>query len=116
MAGRFALFAFNGDPMCFAHVILNALDLREKGNQVKVIIDGAATKLALEFENEKNPFYKLYTRLKESKLVDCFCKACSDKMGTLQKVKDLGFSICSEMMGHPRMAKYIELGYSILTF
>ena len=27
MKKKYALFAFNGDPMCFIHVILNALDL-----------------------------------------------------------------------------------------
>ena len=116
MSGRFALFAFNGDPMCFIHVILNALDLREKGNEVKVIVEGSATKLANEFDNEDNPFYKLYTRLKESKLIDCFCKACSNKMGSLEKVEELGFDTCAEMMGHPSMSKYIELGYTIITF
>lgn len=116
MSGRFALFAFNGDPMCFIHVILNALDLREKGNEVKVIIEGSATKLAKEFENENNPFHKLYRRLSESGLVDCFCKACSRKMGSLEEVERLGFETCAEMMGHPSMARYIQLGYTIITF
>jgi len=116
MVGRFALFAFNGDPMCFIHVILNALDLRERGNEVKVIVEGSATKLIKEFENEKNPFYKLYQKLEESELIDCFCKACSNKMGALEVVEKQGFKTCAEKMGHPSMAKYIELGYTIITF
>lgn len=116
MAGRFALIAFNGDPMCFIHVILNALDLREKGNEVKVIVEGSATKLIKEFENEKNPFHKYYTQLRESDLIDCFCKACSNKMGVLKDVEKLGFPLNSEMGGHPSMAKYIALGFTIITF
>ena len=116
MAGMFALFAFNGDPMCFIHVILNALDLHERGNDVKVIVEGSATKLAKQFENPDNPFSKLYTKLKESKLIDCFCKACSNKMGSLGEVEKQGFPTCAEMSGHPRMSKYLELGYSIITF
>ena len=88
---KIALFVFNGDPMCFVHVILNALDLREKGNEVKVIVEGSATKLAAEFENEKNPFYKLYQKLKDSGLIDCYCKACSNKIGILEHVEKLGF-------------------------
>ena len=40
-----ALFVFNGDPMCFIHVLLNALDMHEKGYEVKTVIEGAATKL-----------------------------------------------------------------------
>ncbi len=46
---KFALFAFNGDPMCFVHVLLNALDMKERGNEVKIILEGASVKLIPEF-------------------------------------------------------------------
>ena len=113
---KFALFAFNGDPMCFIHVIINALEMLGKGYDVKVIVEGSATKLAHEFENKSNPFYKQYTDLKNSGLIDCFCKACSNKMGSLEDVQRIGFPTCSELMGHPSMARYIEQGYTIITF
>ena len=110
---KFALFAFN---MCFIHVIINALEMLGKGYDVKVIVEGSATKLAHEFENKSNPFYKQYTDLKNSGLIDCFCKACSNKMGSLEDVQRIGFPTCSELMGHPSMARYIEQGYTIITF
>jgi hypothetical protein len=113
---KFALFAFNGDPMCFIHVILNALDLNEKGYEAKVIIEGSATKLAKEFENQSNPFYKQYQKLGNAGLIDCFCKTCSNKMGSLSEVEKLGFPLCAEMSGHPSMEKYIKKGYTIITF
>ena len=34
--GKVALFVFNGDPMCFFHVLLNALDLKEKGVEARI--------------------------------------------------------------------------------
>ena len=43
-----ALFVFNGDPMCFIHVVLNALDMHTKGEDVKIIVEGAAVKLVPE--------------------------------------------------------------------
>jgi hypothetical protein len=49
---KFALFVFNGDPMCFIHVLLNALDMSEKGYEAKIIIEGAATKLVPELEKK----------------------------------------------------------------
>ena len=52
---KFALFVFNGDPMCFIHVLLNALDMSDKGYEVKIIIEGAATQLISELE-KKTPF------------------------------------------------------------
>lgn len=27
---KIGLFAFNGEPMCFVHVLLNALDMKDK--------------------------------------------------------------------------------------
>jgi hypothetical protein len=116
MSKKFALFAFNGDPMCFIHVILNALDMNKKGFDVKVIVEGSATKLADQFENEGNPFFEKYQELMKSGLIDCFCKACSTKMGSLEKVEELNFPTCAELIGHPSMTKYIEKGYTIITF
>jgi hypothetical protein len=33
---KFALFVFNGDPICFIHVLLNALDMKKKDMMVKL--------------------------------------------------------------------------------
>jgi hypothetical protein len=46
MTEKIALVAFNGEPMCFVHVLLNALDMHERGYDVKVIIEGSATRTA----------------------------------------------------------------------
>ena len=116
MSDKYALFAFNGDPMCFIHVIINALDLKKRGNKVKVIIEGSATKLANEFENKENHFYEMYQRLKDAKVIDCFCKACSAQTGTIKMVRKLGFPLCDELFGHPSMGKYLEKGFTIITF
>ena len=45
---KVVLFAFNGDFMCFIHVLLNALDMHEKSYDVKIVIEGSATKLVPE--------------------------------------------------------------------
>ena len=42
MAEKVVLVAFQGEPMCFVHVLLNALDMHERGFDVKVVIEGAA--------------------------------------------------------------------------
>ena len=31
------LFAFRGDPLCFVHVLLNALDLKERGQEGLIV-------------------------------------------------------------------------------
>ena len=116
MMKKMALFVFNGDPMCFIHVLLNALDMNEKGYEVKVIIEGAATKLVPELVKPDNPLNKLWENVKSAGLLDGVCKACSNKMGTLQAARDQGLAILDEMTGHPGMARYREQGFEIVSF
>ena len=47
---KVALFAFNGDPMCFIHVLLNALDMHANGVETKIVLEGAATQLITELD------------------------------------------------------------------
>lgn len=113
---KYALFAFNGDPMCFVHVLLNALDLKEKGHEVKVIIEGSATKLVETYNDPKATFHDLYQKLKKADLIDCVCRACAAKMESLEAAKVQNLNLCAEMSGHPSMGKYIDQGYTIITF
>ena len=72
-----ALFVFNGDPMCFIHVLLNALDLHERGTETTIVIEGAATKLIPQLAEEANPLHGLWVRTVEAGLVAGACKACA---------------------------------------
>jgi hypothetical protein len=116
MNKRVVLVAFNGEPMCFVHVLLNALDFEKKGYDVKVVIEGSATKLVDELNDENKPFGKLYLRVKEKGMIDCVCSACAAKMEALEGARAQELPLCDEMMGHPSLAKYIEQGYRVITF
>ena len=102
--------------MCFIHVLLNALDMNEKGHEVKIVIEGSATKLIPELRQKGNPMYALYQKTKGSGLIDGVCKACSNKMGTLEAAGAEGFKLLGDMNGHPGIAGYIEKGFKVITF
>jgi hypothetical protein len=42
------LCAFNGEVMCFVHVLLNALDFAERGYETAVVVEGSAVKAVVE--------------------------------------------------------------------
>jgi hypothetical protein len=113
---KIALFAFNGDPMCFIHVLLNALDFSDKDYEIKLVIEGSATRLIPELDRGDHPMHTLYKKVKEQVLLVGACKACSQKMGTLQAAEDQGLHILEDMSGHPSMENFIEQGYKIITF
>ena len=113
---KFALFVFNGDPMCFIHVLLNALDMNAKGNEAKIIIEGAAVKLIPELAKSDNPLNGLWNKNLAAGLVEGVCKACSSKLGTLEAAKAQALPLLDDMSGHPGMWGYRDKGYEIITF
>ena len=62
---KIALFAFNGDPMCFIHVLLNALEFSERDFEIKVVIEGSATKLLPDLDTDGHPLHNLYEKVKK---------------------------------------------------
>lgn len=110
--GKFVIFAFRGDPMCFIHVLLNALDLNQKGHQARIVFEGESVKLIRELEESGN---SLYRKAKEAGIFACVCKACSAKMGVLDYNTTCGIPLGDDMNGHPSMAAFIDQGFRILT-
>ena len=114
--GKYALFAFNGEDVCFVHVLLNGLNLKARGQEVKIVIEGAACGLIPELGEAGHPFHQLYATAKEEGLIDGVCKACAQKMGGLDAAQAQGLTILDDMSGHAGMAPYILGGYQIITF
>ncbi|BCS88329.1 cytoplasmic protein [Pseudodesulfovibrio sediminis] len=110
------LYAFNGELMCFVHVLLNALDMKEKGTEAVIVLEGASVKLIPMLEDKDNPFSPLYFKAKEAGLIDGACKACSAKLGVLDAVKEAGITLLDDMAGHPSIDAYQKRGYTVITF
>lgn len=113
---KVVLFVFNGDPMCFIHVLLNGLDMSEKGNAVRIIVEGSATKLVPEMVKPDHPLFALYQKALEKELIVGACKACSAKLGVKPAIEQTGLPLIGEMHGHPGMAQYLDAGFEIISF
>lgn len=111
-----ALFVFNGDPMCFIHVLLNAMDMKNRSYDAKIIMEGASVKLLPELVKPANPLNQLWTKVVDQKLVQGVCKACATKLGTLEEAEKQGLTLLDDMSGHPSIAAYQAEGYEVITF
>lgn len=111
-----AFFVFNGDPMCFIHVLLNALDMAEKEIEVKIIIEGASVKLLPDLVFPGNPLAGLWKKVLEKDLVAGVCLACAKKLGTFDEAQKQNLPLLDEMAGHAGMAAWQQKGYTIITF
>lgn len=111
------LAAFRGDLMCFAHVMLNAIEMKEKNYNVEIMLEGESTKIPLLYqENEKADFNPLWNKIVDMKLITAVCKACSKKMGGYDAAVALNLPIVGDMNGHPPFSKWMDEGFEIITF
>jgi hypothetical protein len=113
---KVALVAFQGELMCFAHVLLNALDLRDRGGEAIIIIEGQATKLLQDLNRPENAFHPLYVKTREAGLIAGVCRACATKTGSLAEAELQGLPLLDDMSGHPSLGRYLQAGFTILTF
>lgn len=111
-----AMFVFNGDGMCFMHVLLNALEMKARGHEGRIIIEGAATRLVADLAKTEHPLHGLWEKVKSAGLVEGVCKACAQKMSSLDAALAQGLTILAEMNGHPSMTRFKEAGYDIISF
>ncbi|MFP4054753.1 MAG: cytoplasmic protein [Phycisphaerae bacterium] len=116
MTDKVVLLAFKGEMMCFVHVLLNALDMKQRDIDVKIILEGAATAQVAELADEEAEFADLYARVREAGLIDSVCQACAHKMGSLSAAKEQGLPIVADMSGHPPIGSYVREGYQVITF
>jgi len=116
MPKKILLVAFQGQAMCFVHVLLNGLELQAQGHQCKIIIEGEATRLIPEISQEGHFLNTLYRQMLTKGLLEGVCRACSSKMQVLENIKKEGLPLLDDMSGHPGMAKYIEQGFEIINF
>ncbi len=109
------IFAFQGNPMCFIHVLLNAIDLYEKGMEGAIVIEGEAVKLIPEMSLPSHFLSNHFKKARELGLIREVCLACSKKMGVAESVENTGLPLKGDMSGHPSMSKYLKDGYRIVT-
>lgn len=114
MAKRMVIFAFKGEPMCFVHVLLNALELHAQGMDGCIVVEGEATKLLPELQDTSHFLHGLYEQVREKGLIVAVCKACSNKMGVLEQIKAMNLPLSDEMSGHPSMARFLRDGFEII--
>ncbi len=126
---KYVFFVFNGDPLCFIHVLLNSLDLKAKGHDVVLVIEGGAVALVGplsggpgldDLKKAKPAMFDLlaanFKMVRGEGMISAVCRACSKQLGVLEAVENSGLPLSGEMSGHPAMSSYIAEGYSIVTF
>lgn len=72
---------------------MNAIDMKERGHDVKLIIEGSATRNISDLIDPTKPFSSLYMKVKKAGLIDCVCRACAQKMDSIGSAKALSVPV-----------------------
>ncbi|MEL3908544.1 MAG: hypothetical protein P1P64_05960 [Treponemataceae bacterium] len=110
---KILIYAMEGKKMCFLHALMNAKQLKEKGYEVKIIMEGMACTLIKELETEKN---KLYLNLKSDKTIAGVCLACSKVLGVYDENLASDIPLLDDMNGHAGILPYVTEGYDTIVF
>lgn len=110
------LFAFRGDPMCFIHVLLNGIDLHERGRQGLIVLEGDAVTLVEKMAKPDHFLSKPFQKAKSLGIIHGACKACSTKLKATQAVEKEGIPLIGDMAGHPAVGAFLANGYEVITF
>ena len=113
---KIVLFAFRGDPLCFVHVLLNGIDLYERGQEGLIVIEGDAVTLVSQMSQPGHFLSTLYQRAKGLGLFAGACKACATKLKAIDAIEKEGIPLIGEMSGHPSMGGFMAEGYEVITF
>lgn len=111
-----AIFAFRGDPMCFIHVLLNGIDLHERGHKGLIIIEGDAVTLVPQMSKPDHFLSPLFEKAKGLGIIHGACKACSIKLKVDKAIEKAGIALIGDMANHPSMGSFIDRGFEIITF
>lgn len=102
-----------GEKMCFVHVLLNALDLKQAGHEVKIVFEGQSVILPPVLHDEENPLYK---KALEHGIIAGVCKACAKTLGSFEEIEQIGLPFLSDMSGHAGIRPFADQNYEVLTF
>lgn len=98
--------------------VVNALEavkeLKEAGDDVRLIFDGAGTKWAVELSSPGHKVHAFYAAVRDK--VSGICDFCSNAFGVKDQIKASGAPLAGDFEGHPSFRRLLSEGYQVITF
>lgn len=98
--------------------VLNALEvtkeLKEHGDEVELIFDGAGAETAAAIANPEHDLHHLYSQVED--VVVGVCKYCARAFDVMEEIEKYGLPLSAEYDQHPSLRDRMLEGYQIITF
>ncbi|SRR6056297_676506 len=97
-----------------SNALILALEAKEKGDDLKIIFEGAGTKWIGMLEQSDHKLHNLYLNIKNT--ITGACSFCSKAFGVKNQVVKADIPLLDEYKDHPSLRSLVILGYHILNF
>ena len=114
MKVAFLIFSYSNKdkpnmPVMF-HTLLFANEMKEKGDEVKIILEGEAVLWAKNLLSENHPLKNHFEKLKDDFVV---CEACATMFNIKEEIKGK-LKLENDLFGHISLKKYLDEGYRVI--
>jgi hypothetical protein len=104
----------HGDLGRAANALETVKELKEHGDDVRLIFDGAATKWVVKLDGTEHKLSPLFAAVRDR--VAGACAYCAGAFGVQDGVSRRGIALLDEYEGHPSVRRLIADGYQVITF
>ena len=97
-----------------ANALEAAKEMKESGDEVKLIFDGAGTEWVGKLADPNNMLNPLYKAIEDK--IEGACAFCAESFGVKGEVQNAGVTLLEEYDRHPSIRKLVNDGYQVITF
>ena len=97
-----------------SNAFMLAMEAIEKGDDLKIIFEGAGTKWIGEMEKEDHKLHQVYSGLKDK--ITGACSFCANAFGVKNEVEKAGITLLSDFKDHPSIRSLVVEGYQIISY
>jgi len=112
---KYLFLATDENKMQLYHLLLNAINFYEHGHEVSAVFECASPKLLIGIADGSIKL-PVFDKAMELGIINHACKACTAAFSATEAAQKLGVPLKGELSGHSDLLKFVQDGYTILTF
>jgi hypothetical protein len=96
------------------NALITAKELRDRGDEVVVVFDGAGTQWIATLADATHPYHALFEQARPT--IQGACDYCAQAYGVRDQVEAAGVPLLDEYERHPSLRSLLADGYDVVTF
>jgi hypothetical protein len=103
-----------GDMGRMVNALTTARELKEEGDDVTIVLDGAGTRWVAELSDPEHKYSGLLDEVRDA--IAGACAYCSRAYGVKDAVEAAGIPLLRDYADHPSIRNLVAQGYQVITF